>query len=317
MMRKILQILLITLVFTSCGEYQKVLKSDDYNYKYEKAVSYYEAEQYNRAMPLFNELSTALRGTSKMQEVAYYYAYCNYVTRDNLTAAYLFRNFTINYPSSKHTEECAFMVAQCYYNETPVYSLDATNNYKTIKELQSFIDRYPVSDRVEKCNTLMDELRFVLSKKAFEITNGFSEMRAGEDIDLTFRLWNHGLETQLIDTAFVYHKRRNSISSFFQQTYAFGAARPKLNNMYPTTAKLTYWFPSVFILVLDLSILLLIFGIYSPILVYGLYFSLIALDASFRNKNNPIVSLLSVITSLTQFLGYGLGFLEATFFSKK
>ena len=156
-----------------------------------------------------------------------------------------------------------------------------------------------------------------LSRKAFETTNGFSEMRAGEDIDLTFRLWNHSLETQLIDNAFVYHKRRNSISSFFHQTYAFGAARPKLNKMYPTTAKLTYWFPSVFILGLDLSILLLFFGIYNPILVYGLYFSLIALDASYRNNFNPIVSLLSIITSLTQFLGYGLGFLEAIFFSKK
>ena len=156
-----------------------------------------------------------------------------------------------------------------------------------------------------------------LSQKAFEITKGFSDMRAGEDIDLSFRLWDHGLETQLIDTAFVYHKRRNSISSFFQQTFEFGAARPKLNKMYPATAKLTYWFPSVFILGLDLSILLLIFGIYSPLLLYGLYFSLIALDASYRNKNNPIVSFLSIITSLTQFLGYGLGFLEATFFSKK
>jgi len=156
-----------------------------------------------------------------------------------------------------------------------------------------------------------------LSKKAFEITKGFSDMRAGEDIDITFRLWNHGLETQLINTAFVYHKRRNSISSFFYQTHAFGAARPKLNKMYPTTAKLTYWFPSIFILGLDLSILLLIFGIYIPILGYGLYFSLIALDAFFRNNFNPIVSFLSIITSVTQFIGYGLGYLEAKFFSKE
>jgi hypothetical protein len=48
-----------------------------------------------------------------------------------------------------------------------------------------------------------------------------------------------------------------------------------------------------------------------------LYFSLIALDASFRNNFNPIVGLLSIITSVTQFIGYGLGFLEAIFFSKK
>ena len=156
-----------------------------------------------------------------------------------------------------------------------------------------------------------------VSKNAFEITNGFSDLRAGEDIDLTFRLWNHGLETQLINTAFVYHKRRNSISSFFYQTHAFGAARPKLNKMYPTTAKLTYWFPSIFILGLDLSILLLIFGIYIPILGYGLYFSLISLDAFFRNNFNPIVSFLSIITSVTQFIGYGLGYLEAKFFSKE
>jgi len=66
-----------------------------------------------------------------------------------------------------------------------------------------------------------------------------------------------------------------------------------------------------------LSILLLIFGIYNPILGYGLYFSLIALDAFLRNNFNPIVGFLSVMTTLTQFLGYGLGFLEATFFSKK
>jgi len=156
-----------------------------------------------------------------------------------------------------------------------------------------------------------------LSQKAFEITKGFSNMCAGEDIDLSFRLWEQGQETQLIEDAFVYHKRRNSISSFFQQTFTFGSARPKLNKKYPTTAKLTYWFPSVFILGLDLSILLSFFGMYNPTLLYGLYFSLIAIDASLRNNFNPIVGLLSIITSATQFIGYGLGFLEATFISKK
>ena len=156
-----------------------------------------------------------------------------------------------------------------------------------------------------------------LSQKAFDITKGFSNMRAGEDIDLSFRLWDQGLETQLIDAAYVYHKRRNSFLGFFQQTFAFGTARPKLNKKYPTTAKLTYWFPSVFILGLDLSILLSFFGMYNPILFYGLYFSLIAIDASLRNNFNPIVGLLSIITSVTQFIGYGLGFLESMFFSKK
>ena len=156
-----------------------------------------------------------------------------------------------------------------------------------------------------------------LSQKAFDITKGFSNMRAGEDIDLSFRLWDQGLKTQLIDAAYVYHKRRNSFLGFFQQTFAFGTARPKLNKKYPTTAKLTYWFPSIFILGLDLSILLSFFGVYIPILLYTFYFLLIGLDAFLRNNFNPLVGFLSIITTLTQFLGYGLGFLESMFISKK
>ncbi|MBT7816663.1 MAG: glycosyltransferase, partial [Polaribacter sp.] len=56
-----------------------------------------------------------------------------------------------------------------------------------------------------------------MSKKAFEKTQGFSKMKNGEDIDLTFRLWQLGFETQLIEKAFVYHKRRSTITQFFKQ----------------------------------------------------------------------------------------------------
>ena len=43
----------IFIVFSSsCGKYQKILKSTDYEYKYNQAVLYYENDDYNRAMPL-------------------------------------------------------------------------------------------------------------------------------------------------------------------------------------------------------------------------------------------------------------------------
>ena len=167
-MRKITVIIICFLIYQSCGEYQKVVKSDNYNYKYTKAVEYYKANQFNRAMPLFNELSTVLIGSSKMEEVAYYYAYCNYSIGDRLMAAYLFKNYTINYPTGKHIEECAYMSAYCYYLEAPDYSLDATNTYKAIKELQKFINAYPTSSKLKKCNSLIDELRGKLAKKDFE-----------------------------------------------------------------------------------------------------------------------------------------------------
>jgi glycosyltransferase involved in cell wall biosynthesis len=155
-----------------------------------------------------------------------------------------------------------------------------------------------------------------LSQKAFSETNGFSKMKNGEDIDLTFRLWKNGFETQLIEKAFVYHKRRSTIKQFFKQTFGFGTARPKLNRMYPETVKLTYWFPCIFIIGFDISILLVILGFNQLLYFYGVYFLLIFLDSLLQNKNVR-VAFLSIVTSFTQFLGYGLGFLESQFINKK
>ncbi|MEN8856875.1 MAG: glycosyltransferase [Flavobacteriaceae bacterium] len=155
-----------------------------------------------------------------------------------------------------------------------------------------------------------------LSKTAFEKTKGFSDMRAGEDIDLTFRLWETGFKTQLIEKAFVYHKRRNSISSFFKQTFAFGTARPILNKKYPQSTKLTYWFPSLFIIGFDLSILLLIFGYWQLAILYVAYFVFVYADSTVKNRDFK-VGFLSIFTSLTQFMGYGLGFLESQLFRNK
>ncbi|MCD8407645.1 glycosyltransferase [Tenacibaculum dicentrarchi] len=151
-----------------------------------------------------------------------------------------------------------------------------------------------------------------ISKKAFIKTTGFSRMKAGEDIDLTFRLWENDFETQLIEKAFVYHKRRSTIKQFFKQTFAFGTARPILNAKYPESAKLTYWFPSVFIIGFLVSLLLLSFGYWQFFILYLCYFTAIFIDAYRQNKSVNIAAK-SKLTTLVQFTGYGLGFLKSIF----
>ena len=154
-----------------------------------------------------------------------------------------------------------------------------------------------------------------ISKEAFEKTTGFSMMKAGEDIDLTFRLWENKFKTQLIEKAFVYHKRRSTLKQFFKQTFAFGTARPILNRRYPKTAKITYWFPSLFIVGFDTSIILSFFGYWQFLVFYSFYFLFIFIDSLSQNKNSK-VAFLSIITTFTQFYGYGLGFLESKFLKK-
>lgn len=149
-----------------------------------------------------------------------------------------------------------------------------------------------------------------LSKKAFESTKGYSAMKAGEDIDLTFRLWENGFKTQLIEEAYVYHKRRTSISQFFKQTFAFGTARPILNTKYPSTKKITYWFPSFFVIGLILAIIFNFWGYSQLISIFIGYFIALTIYSTIENKN-LVVGLLSIITSIVQFFGYGLGFLRS------
>lgn len=153
-----------------------------------------------------------------------------------------------------------------------------------------------------------------ISKRAFEKTQGFSTMKAGEDIDLTFRLWKNRFETQLIEKAFVYHKRRSTIKQFFKQTFAFGTARPILNKKYPSTAKLTYWFPSLFIIGFVTSLIFLLFGYWQFILMYVLYFTAIFIDSLMQNKSVKVASL-SKLTTLVQFFGYGMGFLRSKLYN--
>ena len=147
-----------------------------------------------------------------------------------------------------------------------------------------------------------------LSKKAFEASGGFGNIHPGEDPDLSIRLWNLGFETKLFSSAFVYHKRRIDWNKFSIQVTKFGKARPILNSWYPKYSKITYFFPSVFIIGLFVSLLFLIFDRDLFFKMYMVYFVLIFIVSSFQNKSLKI-GYLSLIAVWKQFFGYGKGFI--------
>jgi len=157
---------------------------------------------------------------------------------------------------------------------------------------------------------------FGISRLAYRIIGGFSDMKIGEDIDLTFRLWENNFHTQFIEKAFVYHKRRTSLKQFFRQTYLFGNARPFLNRKYPGTAKITYWFPILFIVFFMASIVFLFFGFMIPAALFVIYFVALILDSLLKNKNISVAAL-SIVTTLIQFTGYGIGFVKGLFRANK
>lgn len=149
-----------------------------------------------------------------------------------------------------------------------------------------------------------------LSRNAFEASKGFGNIHPGEDPDLSIRLWNLGFETKLFPKAFVYHKRRIDWDKFSIQVNKFGKARPILNSWYPQYNKLTFFFPTVFIIGFFFSIVLLLLNQDLLLKLYFIYFFVLFLVSTFQNKSFKI-GYLSLIAVWKQFYGYGMGFLKS------
>ena len=149
-----------------------------------------------------------------------------------------------------------------------------------------------------------------ISKKAFQESKGFGNIHPGEDPDLSIRLWKLGYKTRLFPNAFVYHKRRIDWDKFSIQVNKFGKARPILDSWYPEYSKITFWFPSLFIIGLFFSVIVLICGCKLPLLLYAFYYLMILVFSTIQNKSLEI-GLLSLVAVNRQFFGYGLGYLKS------
>lgn len=152
---------------TSCDDYQKVVKSPNPEYKYKRAVQYYENEEYYKANPLFEELIPLYRGTDKGEKIYYYWCYTNYYEDYLLTAAFHFKKFAKTYPNSEYAQDALFMSAYCNYLQSPNPTLDQTPTRMAIDELQVFVNTYPESPLVDSANSLVDRLALKLETKDF------------------------------------------------------------------------------------------------------------------------------------------------------
>lgn len=179
MIKKIVLILVVALtVFSGCNEYNKLMKSDDLQLKYDKAIEYYDAGDYGKAYPLLEELIIIYRGTSKSELLSYYYANCDFYGKDYTLASFRYKNFVDMFPMSQYAEECKFRSALCMYLNSPKYSLDQTSTYSAIQELQLFTSKYPKSNYIDSCNVLIDELRHKLEKKFYQNAKQYYHTRA-------------------------------------------------------------------------------------------------------------------------------------------
>lgn len=145
--------------------------------------------------------------------------------------------------------------------------------------------------------------------EAYRALGGFSNMRFGEDIDFSIRIFKAGYRCRLFPEAWVWHKRRTDLKKFFKQVHNSGIARINLYKKYPESLKLVHLLPAVFTVGVVFLLLCSLLCVWS-LLPLALFVLIVFIDASLSNKS-VVIGILSVVASFIQLTGYGTGFLRA------
>lgn len=151
-----------------------------------------------------------------------------------------------------------------------------------------------------------------ISREVFEQTGGYRITRMGEDVEFSIRIITNGFQTGLIPEAYVYHKRRTSLTDFYKQLHFFGRARINISQFYPDEIKPVHTLPTVFTLgtLFLLSLPLWNLALFKLLAIPFVSFILAILAHATSKSGSLYLGLLSTTASFIQLIAYGTGFLE-------
>ena len=152
---------------TSCGEYNNVQKSTDYEYRYEVAKAAFVEGKYGTAASLLTDLLGVMKGTQNGEESLYMLAQAEFENRDYETASNYFKKYYQTCSKGIYVEQARYYAALALYRQIPDVRLDQSNTWDAIKEFQNFIDYYPYSPLKESAQQRITEMQDVLVEKEY------------------------------------------------------------------------------------------------------------------------------------------------------
>lgn len=155
------------LLVSGCGEYTRIQKTQDYEYKYEAAKALYIEGKYSRASQLLGDVLAILKGTAYGEECLYMLAMCAYNSKDYESASSYFRKYYQSYPKGLYVEHARYYSGLSLYNQTPDPRLDQTYTDEAISELQQFLDLYPTTQLKEQTQNMIYLLQDKLVEKEY------------------------------------------------------------------------------------------------------------------------------------------------------
>lgn len=160
-------IILVAVAAVSCSGYSKVLKGEDRDLKYHKALEYFDAGKYHRTIALLEDITSFYANTYRDDTIAYYLGSAYYKQGDFSVSGEHFRNFRSRFGRSPFLEDAEYMYAKGYYFASPAPQRDQTMTHQAIVAINEYLNRYPNSVKRESLIENLDELQGRLYEKSF------------------------------------------------------------------------------------------------------------------------------------------------------
>ena len=168
-LRRILAVVLLAIVSVSCSsQYEKVMKSQDVDFKYKAAFEYFNQGKFKKAADVFDNLNLLVQGLPQEDTVAFYHGLSNFKYGDYSTAETILAKFIEVYPRSPFFVEAQYLRIKCLYDDTYRYELDQTPTRKAMSIISEFMYSNPQSEYYPVCKDMMADLMERLERKSFE-----------------------------------------------------------------------------------------------------------------------------------------------------
>ena len=166
-MKKFVLLILFAGIFWGCSS-----SVDTVNFSAEEklafAINLYQEEDYEAAANEFQAIVLQYPGNPVVDDAQYYLGMTRFHREEFILAAYEFSKLVKNMPASEFVQQGQFMLAECYYQLSPHFSLDQKYTRKAIEEFQAFIDFFPSNEKVGEAEKKINFLNEKLAQKAFE-----------------------------------------------------------------------------------------------------------------------------------------------------
>lgn len=176
-MKRILFILISAVVLlASCNSYNRLLSTNNVDYKYEAAKAFYLQGDYSKAAELLESIVTLLKGSDKAEESLILLARSYYESGDYDTASQYFKVYYTNFPRGEFAEYARFYSGKSLFMNITEPELDQSGTYLAIGELQLFMEYFPLSgmrgeaqDMIVRMHDLLVEKDYLSAKLYYEL----------------------------------------------------------------------------------------------------------------------------------------------------